>query len=128
MRASTPSTIKRGPREVTAKALTSRGFDAGGRVSRLLAWMARQDFEPLHASGLLQDVEEIVVDSHRRLSEAKGRPWSRPAAYHWLRYEDPDPVGRLVDGVRRLRTRGAKFDAQAVDKACVKASKRGYLN
>jgi hypothetical protein len=102
--------------------------DAGARLARVLAWMARQDFEDLNESGLLRDVEEIVVDSHRRLSEGKGRPWSRPAAYHWLRYEDPNPVGRLVDGVRRLRTRGAKFDAKAVDKACVKASKTGYLN
>lgn len=101
---------------------------SGARLSRLLAWMARHDFEELHASGLLQEVEDIVVDSHRRLSESKGRPWSRPEAYHWLRYEDPDPVARLVDGVRRLRTRGAKFDAEAVDKACAKASKTGYLN
>ena len=110
MRASTPST------------------GAGARMSRLLTWMAQQNFAALQSSGLLEDVEEIVVDSHRRLSEAKGRPWSRPAAYHWLRFEDPDPVARLVDGVRRLRTRGAKFDAEAVDKACAKASKSGFLN
>ena len=38
------------------------------------------------------------------------------------------PVARLADGVRRLRKRGARFDAGAVDKACAEASKRGFLN
>jgi hypothetical protein len=90
--------------------------------------MGGQDFAELHRSGLLKDVEEIVVDAHRRLYEAEGKPWSRPAAYHWLRYEDPAPVGRLADGVRRLRKRGASFDTEAVDKACAKAPKGADLN
>jgi hypothetical protein len=90
--------------------------------------MAGQDFGELLRSGLLKDVEEIIVDSHRNLYETEGKAWSRPAAYHWLRYEDPAPVARLIDGVRRLRKRGAKFDPDAVDKACVRASKGGDLN
>jgi len=90
--------------------------------------MAGQDFGEVVGSGLLKDVEEIVVDSHRKLYEAAGKRWSRPAAYRWLRYEDPAPIARLADGVRRLRKRGAKFDPDAVDKACARASKTGFLN
>jgi hypothetical protein len=90
--------------------------------------MAVQDFSELVATGLLGEVEEIVVDGHRRLYESQGRPWSRPAAYHWLRYEGPAPVARLVDGAKQLRARGVKFDADAVDKACVTASQMGFLN
>ena len=89
--------------------------------------MAGQDFTDLQRSGLLTDVEEIVVESHRGLYAAQDRPWSRPAAYHWLRYEDPEPVRRLAD-VRRLRRRGAKFDPDAVDKACARALNTGFLN
>lgn len=90
--------------------------------------MAGQDFAELLAGGLLNDVEEIVVRAHRDLYLKEGRPWSAAAAYHWLHYEDPKPVERLADGVRRLRMRGAKFDPAAVDKACAKASKGGDLN
>jgi hypothetical protein len=90
--------------------------------------MSGQEFALLVGGGVLTAVEEIVVAAHRGLYQKEGRPWSRPAAYHWLRYEDPAPVPRLMDGVRRLRGRGAKFDAEAVDKACAKASKLGYLN
>ena len=90
--------------------------------------MAGGHFAELQRSGLLTDVEEIVVEGHRTLYAAEGRPWSRPAAYHWLTYEDPEPVQRLADGVRRLRKRGAKFDPDAVDKACARASKTGFLN
>ena len=90
--------------------------------------MAKQDFGQLVAVGLLADVEEIVVSGHGALYESEGRPWSRPAAYHWLRYEDPAPVARLADGVKRLRGRGVKFDPDAVDKACTKASQMGFLN
>jgi hypothetical protein len=86
--------------------------------------MARVDFDDLVASGLLKDVEEVVVVAY--LSIHPGA--SRPEAYDWLRYEDPDPVARLADGVRRLRRRGAIFDPIAVDKACAKAAKTGYLN
>jgi hypothetical protein len=90
--------------------------------------MSAQEFAVLVQSGVLKQVEEIVVAAHRSLYKKEGRPWSRPAAYHWLRYEDPAPVDRLADGVRRLRGRGAKFDTAAVDKACARASKQGYLN
>jgi hypothetical protein len=75
-------------------------------------------------TGLLKDVEEIVVEAY--LAQHPGA--SRPEAYRWLRYEDPEPVARLVEGVRRLRKKGAPFDAEAVDKACAKASKSGLLN
>ena len=90
--------------------------------------MAGQDFADLVREGLLPQVEEIVLDAHRRLDEAEGREWSRPAAYHWLRYEDPMPVDRLRDGVKRLRRRGASFSADAVDKACHEGLKNGFLN
>jgi hypothetical protein len=90
--------------------------------------MAGQEFDRLAAGGLLFEVEQIVVEGHRRLHEAKGLPWTKPVAYRWLRFEDPAPVERLAAGVRRLRRRGASFDAEAVDKACAKASISGYLN
>ena len=86
--------------------------------------MARQDFDDLIASGLLRDVEEVVVQGY--LSVHPGA--TRPDAYNWLRYEDPDPVARLADGVSRLREKGADFDETAVDKACARASKMGDLN
>ena len=90
--------------------------------------MRGRDFAELTGGGLLTEVEEIVVRAHRDLYMKEGRPWSTPAAYHWLHYEDPHPVERLADGVRRLRMRGAKFDSGAVDKACARASKAGDLN
>jgi len=86
--------------------------------------MAGQDFDALVAGGLLKEVEGIVVEAY--VSVHPGA--SRPAAYHWLRYEDPDPVAPLADGVRRLGPEGAKFEPIAVDKACAKASKMGYSN
>jgi hypothetical protein len=86
--------------------------------------MATQDFGSLERSGLLRDVEEIVVNAYLSLHPEA----SRPAAYHWLRYEDPDPVARLAGGVRRLRETSAHFDAEAVDKACAEASKAGDSN
>ena len=89
--------------------------------------MADQDFAELVKSRLLTDVEDIVIEAHKELFEREGVAWSRPIAYHWLRYENPDPVERLLDGVKRLRKRGAKFDADAVEKAWVKASKKGFL-
>jgi len=86
--------------------------------------MAGQEFSSLVDSGLLKEVEEIVVAAY--LAANPGA--SRPAAYHWLRYEDPAPVERLSEGVRKLAGRGARFSPVAVDKACAKASKLGYLN
>ena len=90
--------------------------------------MAGQDFTPIVAGGLLRDVERIVVESHRGLHERDGKEWSPPAAYRWLRYEDPDPVKRLLEGVAELRRMGAEFDSSAVEKACAKASQSGFLN
>ena len=86
--------------------------------------MAGQEFSTLVDSGLLKDVEEIVVAAY--LAEHPGT--SRPDAYRWLRYEDPAPVERLVEGARKLAGRSAQFSEVAVDKACAKASKLGYLN
>jgi len=86
--------------------------------------MERADFSVLAESGVLKDVEEIVVEAYLALHPGD----SRPDAYRWLRFEDPEPVARLADGVRRLRKGGARFDPDAVDKACAKASERGLLN
>jgi hypothetical protein len=92
--------------------------------------MQDQDFAALARGrpSLLQQVESIVVEAHRRLYAAEGREWSRPIAYHWLRYEDPMPVARLKEGVEKLRNRHAKFDGEAVEKACAEASHRGFSN
>jgi hypothetical protein len=89
--------------------------------------MGRQDFDVLVKSGLLGQVEKIVVAAHRELYLAQGREWSRPVAYRWLRYEDPMPVTRLAEGAKKLRRRGGKFDSEAVEKACAKASQEGFL-
>ncbi len=88
--------------------------------------MKRQDFAELTAGdpSLLRQVELIVLDSHRRLYLAKGEPWSEPIAYHWLHYEDAQPVARLADGLRRLLRQGVKVDADAVDKACAEVDVR----
>ena len=86
--------------------------------------MAEQDFGVLVSAGLLTDVEEIVVMAY--LGSNPGA--SRPGAYHWMHYEDPEPVARLEEAVRRLRKSGARFDARAVDKACAEAAKLGYPN
>jgi len=78
--------------------------------------------------GLVHIVEAIVVEAHRQLYVLQCRPWSQPLAYRWLRYEDPLPVARLLEGVKKLRRRGAIFDAEAVEKACTEAGKNGFLN
>ncbi len=88
--------------------------------------MRRQEFASLVESGLLADVEKIVVASHGTHHRERGKAWSAPDAYRWLRYEDADPVTRLEGGVEKLRRRGARFDAEAVDNACFKASKAGF--
>ena len=90
--------------------------------------MEKQEFGDLAESGLLEQVEQIVVEGHRRLSESEGVAWSPPMAYRWLRYEDPAPVNRLAEGAKRLRERGVEFDAEAVEKACAEASQKGFLN
>lgn len=90
--------------------------------------MRRQEFESLVESRLLDDVEKIVVASHQSEHRKRGKSWKAPDAYRWLRYEDADPVTRLQRGVEKLRRRGAGFDAEAVDKACARASKAGFSN
>ena len=86
--------------------------------------MADQGFDTLVSSGLLREVEEIVVNAYRGAHPAA----SRTVAYRWLRYEDPDPVAQLAEGFTKLRKSGASFDGEAVDKACAKARERGLLN
>jgi hypothetical protein len=90
--------------------------------------MARQDFAKVNAGepSLLRQVEEIVVDSHRRLYKAQRRAWSKPIAYRWLRFEDPLPVARLQEGVEELRRRAASIDPDAVEKVCKDAVKAGF--
>ena len=88
--------------------------------------MAGQEFRVVVESGLLRRVEEIVVETHRNLYLAEGKEWSRPIAYRWLRYEDPVPVERLLDGTKRLLRLGGEFNGDAVEKACQNASNRGF--
>jgi hypothetical protein len=92
--------------------------------------MATQDFELLTAGepSLLRQVELIVIDSHRRLYAAEGKPWSEPIAYDWLHYEDPMPVTRLAEGLQNLLRARTNLDVEAVDKACAEARKRGFSN
>ena len=90
--------------------------------------MARQDFAGISAGepSLLRQVEDVVIEGHRRLYEAEGRPWSKPAAYRWLRFEDPMPLARLREGARKLRRRAVRIDPDAVEKACMEAAKHGF--
>ena len=90
--------------------------------------MVRQDFDSVSAGepSLLRQAEEIVIESHRRLYESEGRPWSKPVAYRWLRFEDPMPVARLLEGVQELRRRGVSISLEPVEKACVEAAKHGF--
>jgi hypothetical protein len=92
--------------------------------------MAKQDFTKISAGepSLLRQVEEIVIESHRRMYEAQGHPdpWSKPVAYRWLRFEDPDPVVRLQEGLTELRRRAAGIDPDAVEKVSQEAIKGGF--
>jgi hypothetical protein len=64
--------------------------------------MAEQDFGRIHAE-LLPELERLVVAEHAALHrDLAGEAWSPPSAYRWIRYEDPDPVGRLAEATRRL--------------------------
>src|SRR2546423_1147525 len=103
----------------------SAAVEQAERLRRLLAWMAGREFSTLSGDGggLLQMVEAIVVEGHRSLYTAQGRPWSRPLAYRWIRYEDPMPVERLAEAVERLTEMGATFEADAVEKAWKEAIK-----
>jgi hypothetical protein len=92
--------------------------------------MAEQDFAQISSGdpSLLRQVEDIVIDSHRRLYEKQGQPWSKPIAYRWLRFEDPMPVARLQEGMRELRRWGASIEPGAVDKVCKDAAKHGFAS
>jgi hypothetical protein len=90
--------------------------------------MAGQDFTTITGGdrSLLNQAEQIVIDSHRRLYEKEGKAWSKPLAYRWLRFEDPMPVARLQEGVKELVQRGAGFDPDAVEKVSQEAVKDGF--
>jgi hypothetical protein len=90
--------------------------------------MGRQDFATLSLGepSLLRQVEEIVIETHRRLYETESRAWSKPVAYRWLRFEDPMPVARLRDGLKELTERAAEIDPDPVDKVCKDAAKHGF--
>ena len=65
--------------------------------------MQHRDFQALVESGLLERVEQLVVQEHGAVHAGLlHEMWSEPMAYHWLRYEDRDPVARLRDGTIRL--------------------------
>lgn len=59
--------------------------------------MAAQDFERVRER-LLPLVEQLVVDDYAAVFDDP----SRPGAYGWIKYEDPDPIGRLHLATRRL--------------------------
>jgi hypothetical protein len=89
--------------------------------------MAGQPFERLLEGDppLLRVVEAIVIGAHRDWYRASGRTdWSEPKAYQWLRYEDPDPVARLADGIRRLLPQVAAREPE-VDAVIALAQRRG---
>jgi hypothetical protein len=67
------------------------------QLLRLLEWMAEQDFERIREA-LLPLVEQIVVERYATVFHDR----SRPNAYRWIKYEDPDPIGRLHWSIRRL--------------------------
>ena len=90
--------------------------------------MTLQDFAKVSAGdpSLIRLVEEIVIETHRRLYEMEGRPWSKPIAYRWLRFEDPMPVARLQEGLKELRSRAATINPDAVEKVSLEAAKSGF--
>jgi len=79
--------------------------------------MRAQPFESV-SSALLEGVERLVVEEHRVLfREVLGQPWSRPLAYRWIRYEDPDPIGRLIAATERLDAEWARHPEAAARRA-----------
>lgn len=71
--------------------------------------MRKQRFSHLIAErglphgSLLRTLEHVVVENHRLLHEELLRqPWSPPAAYRWMRYENPDPTSQLEQATNSL--------------------------
>ena len=90
--------------------------------------MAAQPFDRLVEGdpSLLRRVEHLVVNAHRRWTESGGHGnWSEPKAYRWLHYEDPDPVDRLADGLRRLGA-AVELPAAALAATVKAANDLGY--
>ena len=57
----------------------------------------------LRHGSLLRTLEHVIVQNHRLLHGGLlGQEWSAPAAYRWMRYEDPDPVSRLEQATHSL--------------------------
>ena len=75
---------------------------------------------------LLRLVENAIIDAHRRRFALDGRVWTEPAAYRWLRYEDPDPIARLADGLHRIVAEGGEIDAGLAGRAVASARELGY--
>jgi hypothetical protein len=64
--------------------------------------MHGQGFERVRRE-LLTELERMVVAEHAALhSGLLGERWSPPSAYRWIRYEDPDPIARLIAASGRL--------------------------
>ncbi len=88
--------------------------------------MSTQDFSQVVEGGpesLLRQVESIVVDAHRHWYESLGKTWSEPAAYHWLHYEDPDPIFRLRLAVQRLSAAEVAFAEAPLERAELEAGR-----
>ena len=86
--------------------------------------MAVQDFEKVRES-LLPLVERMVVDDYAAVFNDP----SRPNAYRWIRYEDPDPIGRLHWATRRLDEESggrSPVDDEPLEQALAVARTLGY--
>jgi hypothetical protein len=77
-------------------------------VLRLLEWMAAQNFERMRET-LLPLVEQIVVERYAVVFNDR----SRPNAYRWIKYEDPDPIGRLHWAIGRLDEESQRLRQQS---------------
>ncbi|MBJ7598705.1 MAG: hypothetical protein DLM67_23100 [Candidatus Nephthysia bennettiae] len=84
--------------------------------------MREQDFELVRGE-LLTELERLVVSEHAaRHAGVLGERWSPPDAYRWIRYEDPDPIARLIEASRRL----AAGWASAADRPAFAAMRSGF--